>query len=240
MMNKSKKSKGALLPRISVTRPVTVTMCLVALLVVGIVALTRIQMEGVPIRPGAQAALGVGGFAREQFPRENDEQISQPMVEHLQTVKGLRLLWSSCGIWGANARLEFRNDVDMAIAYGQVVDAVERLKLVLPREVRDNVGIWKYNKDTDETTLWIGVSIPAEVENHHGYLQAHVQHRLERIDGVAGVQVWGAPEKEVVVVLDQGRLKTRGVGAYELVQALGPTTSRWGAALCTKGARSST
>ena len=220
MMNESKKSKGGLLPRISVNRPVTVTMCLVALLVVGIVALTRIQMEAFPSGLEPKQLWVWAGSQENSSPRENDEQISQPMVEHLQTVKGLRLLWSSCGIWGANARLEFRNDVDMAIAYGQVVDAVERLKLVLPREVRDNVGIWKYNKDTDETTLWIGVSIPAEVENHHGYLQAHVQHRLERIDGVAGVQVWGGPEKEVVVVLDQGRLKTRGVGAYELVQAL--------------------
>ncbi len=220
-MNKQvKEHRGSLLPRISVSRPVTVTMCLAALLVVGIVALTRIQMEAFPSGLERKQLWVWAGSQENSSPRENDEQISQPMVEHLQTVKGLRLLWSSCGIWGANARLEFRNDVDMTIAYNQVVDAVERLKLVLPRETRDNVGIWKYNKDTDENILWIGVSIPDEVEHPHAFVQTNVQRSLERIDGVAGVRIWGAPEKEVVVELDQERLQTRGVGAYDLVQTL--------------------
>ena len=152
MSNQAKEHRGSLLPRISVTRPVTVTMCLVALLVVGIVALTRIPMQAFPSGL-EQKQLWVWVSSQENTStKENDEQISQPMVEYLQGVKGLRLLWSSCGTWGANARLEFRNDVDMALAYGQVVDAVERLKLALPREVRDNVRIWNRSYILDEPT----------------------------------------------------------------------------------------
>ena len=235
IMNESKRSKGALLPRISVTRPVTVTMCLVALLVVGLVALARIPMQAFPsgLEP---RVLWVWVETQKNTPtKEKDQDIGRTMVEYLQMVKGVRLLWTSSETRGVHTRIEFRNDVDMALAYGQVVDAVERMKPALPEEVRDNTRIWKYDKDMNQEILSIGVSMPARIEDRYEYIQTHVQRPLERIDGVAGVQIWGASEKEVVVVLDQERLQTRGVGAYELVRALRGDNFEMGAGAVQEG-----
>ena len=44
-MAEKKEKRTSLLPRISVTRPVTVTMCLVGLMVIGLVAYWRIPIQ---------------------------------------------------------------------------------------------------------------------------------------------------------------------------------------------------
>ncbi len=220
MTNESTKDKGALLPRISVTRPVTVTMCLVALLVVGAVAYTRIPIQA--FASGLEGrTLWVWIPTQRNTPtKEKDQQIARPKVAYLQTVKGIQRIWTNCSTWGVFTTLDFKTDADMALAYGRVVEALERLKPALPEEVRDDISIIKHNPDSDTEIIWTGVSLPAHVEDRHDYMKTHVLGRLERLDGVSGVSVWGANEREVVIVVDQERLRTRGVGAYELVQAL--------------------
>ncbi len=219
-MNESKKSKGGLLPSISVNRPVTVTMCLVALLVVGAVAYTRVPIQA--FASGLEGrTLWVWVPSQENTStKENDQQIARQKIEYLQTVKGIRRIWTNSSTGGVFTTLDFKTDVDMSLAYVRVVDALERLKPALPEDVRDNISIYQFDKDSDTEVLRTGVSLPAHVEDPHDYLKTHVLGHLERLDGVAGVRVWGANEKEVVIVVDQERLRTRGVGAYKLVRAL--------------------
>jgi HAE1 family hydrophobic/amphiphilic exporter-1 len=133
--------KPSFLPRISVNRPVTVTMCLVALLVVGAVAYTHIPVKLFP--SGFDPPhLWVGVQYRNATPQELEQQVARPLEERLRTVKGIEKIWSySSSRWGVDASLRFRQDADMVLAYNQVVDQIERFKPELPEDVRDNVWI---------------------------------------------------------------------------------------------------
>ena len=212
--------KTNLLARISVNRPVTVTVCLVALLAVGIIAYTRIGIQALP--SGREfRSFWVSVNEPDSSPQERDEQICKPLEAHLRTVKNLRRIRSySNSRWGSSVRLDFRRGADLSLAYNQVADRVERAKLELSEEVRDRVRIWKYNPETDDAILWIGVSLPADLEDPHHLMERKVMRPLERIEGVARVDVWGSDPKEVFIVIDQERLQSRGVSAYELVQGL--------------------
>ncbi len=183
MIDKLDKREGALLPHVSLSRPVTVTMCLVALMVVGVLALKRIPIQDFPFGLEARTISVWVPVQRNTPTIEKDQYIAQPMIEYLKAVKGLRRLWTSSETWGVHTRLEFRNDMDMALAYGKVTEAVELMRPLLPEEVRQDIRIWKYDKDADEEILWIGISMPDHVENYHDYIHTTVQRPLERIDG---------------------------------------------------------
>ena len=85
------KSESTLLAKISVTRPVTVAMCLIALLVVGGVAYVRVPIKLFP--SGFQPPfmyVWLGYSHRNASPQEAEQQIAIPLEEKLRTVKGIR------------------------------------------------------------------------------------------------------------------------------------------------------
>lgn len=211
--------KSSRLPRISVTRPVTITMCLFALLVLGLISYQRIRVQAFA-SGWERRSLYVRIRTAHTSPQESDQQIRIPLEEHLSTVKDLSNIrtWSSGS--GVRARLSFRQEVDMDLAYNQVMDRLERLKLLLPDDAADNVRVYKYNDETDEEVLWIGVTIPQDVKDTGTYTETHVARPLERIDGVARVNIWGETHKEVLIQVDQEKMATRGVTNYDLTQAL--------------------
>ena len=90
MANESPKDKGALLPRISVTRPVTVTMCLLAVLAVGLVSYFRIPMQAFATGREVSGLFVWVSTPQNTSPHQNDERIGRPMAEHFRTLKGLR------------------------------------------------------------------------------------------------------------------------------------------------------
>jgi len=212
------EEKSSLLPRISVHRPVTVTMCLLAMLVVGAVAYSRISVQLMPSGFTPRFLWLDIGY-RDATPQETEQQIARPLEEMLRTVKGIKKIRTYSGSWGVGAPLEFQPDADMDLAYNQIVDRLERLKPDLPEEARDNVWIWKHNQD-DWEIMWIGVAVDSNVVDPHQFLDVHVKRPLERLDGVAKVEFWGVYEKEVMIEVDQERMQTRGVSAYELVSSL--------------------
>ncbi len=209
-----------MLPRISVTRPVTVTMCLVALLAVGVVSYSRIRIQA--FATGLDSPrLYLGTYTRTNTtPHEKDADIARPMVEHLRTLKGLVYYEIKSHRQGTYTKLVFRKGLDMSEIYNRLMDRVERLKRVIPEEYTRNFWIWKYNPETDNEILWAGIAMPEEIKDARSELERMVQPRLERIRGVAKVEIWGAPEKAVMIELDQERLRTRGVDPFELVRNL--------------------
>ncbi len=212
--------QDSFLPRISVTRPVTVTMCLVALLVVGAVAYSRLSVQAFP-SGWEWRWLYVGVDRRGTSPQEVDRNIRRPIEEHLRTVKGYRRIRASSSTqWGLWLGLEFRQDIDLDLAYNQMMDRLERAKLDLPEEVRDFVFLWKFNQETDWEVMWVGVQLPDGVGEPREFADIHIRRHLERLKGVARVGVWGTPRREVMIELDNQKMQTRGINHFQLLQTL--------------------
>ena len=108
----------------------------------------------------------------------------------------------------------------MSGAYNRLVERIERLKTVLPEQYRDNVSVFKYNPETDREIHAVGVSLPNRLSDPYRAVRHQVQHRLERIDGVAQVRIGGASQKEIAIEVDRERMQARGVDPVGLVEAL--------------------
>ncbi len=209
--------KSSLLPRISVLRPVSVTMCLVALLVLGAVAYLRMPVMMMPDGLTPPFLVVSVGY-RNASPQETDQQITLPLEETLRTVKGIKTM-RSYSSRGTRVYMEFRQYTDMVAAYNQVSDRLERLKPLLPEEARDEVRIYKYDQDS-KSVMYVAVSIDSAITEPFQYIETFVQHPLERVDGVGRVDIFGADRKEVMVEVDQERMRARGVRIGEIVSTL--------------------
>ena len=212
--------QSSLIPRISVNRPVTVAMCLVALLLVGIMAYFRVPVKFFPsgFTP-AFLYVDIEYNHRNASPQEAEQQIARPLEEQLRAVKGIKKIRTYSASYGVDAPIEFQPDTDMVLAYNQVIDRLERLKLELPEEVRDQVYVYKFNVDS-WSIMWAGVSLDPSVVDPYQFLNLHVKRRLERVEGVGRVSFWGVDEKEVMIELSHERLMTRGVDLGTVVQSL--------------------
>jgi HAE1 family hydrophobic/amphiphilic exporter-1 len=191
------------IPALSYDRPVTVLVGFMALLVVGIIAYTRIPVQLMPsgFEPKFMFALV---FYPDSAPIETDERIVRPVEEQLSTVSGMNILSSTASTGTATFRMQFHGSTDMDEAYNAVVDRIERAMPELPDDV-DRYLVFSFNPD-DSPVLWLGVSLPEQVEDPYHLMTRVVQPRIERISGVASVDVYGVPKQIVAIDYDREKL----------------------------------
>ncbi len=205
------------LPEFAFDRPVSVLMLFLALLVIGVLAWIRIPLQMMPsgFDPGF---LGVWIPYANASPQEIDEQIVTPLQEQLATVSGVSRSFSRASSGSMFLGMEFYGSVDMDEAYNEVSDRVERALLEMPDDV-DIYNIWRYNP-SDQPIVWAGAQMPEDIDDPFHVLERVVKPRLERIDGVAGVDTWGVPQRAVYIDYDKERIYAHGVNLGPVIQRL--------------------
>jgi HAE1 family hydrophobic/amphiphilic exporter-1 len=206
------------LPMLSVHRRVTVLVLFIAQLVLGAIALWRLPLQMMP--DGFEPrSLWVRVAFPNATPSETDELVVRPIAEQLATLPGLKSVRSRAGQDSASFSLEFHPSVAMSEAYNDVVDRMERARIDLPEEA-DRYWVFKYSP-TDEPILFAGVTFPDGVEDPAQWMDKVVVPRLERLPGVAGVEVWGAQSRAIYIDYARDRLLTHGVDVGSIQRSLG-------------------
>lgn len=209
--------KGSFLPRLSVNRPITIIMTLTAILVVGIIAYTKITVELLP--PGfTPPFLHVRVPYPNSNPYEIEEQITRPVEEVLQTVRNVTNVNSTSNSDGSSIFISFRQSADMTLAYNQVRDRMERVMSELPSDV-ERYYVNKFS-DSAEPVLFFGIILDDYFADPYYLIDTYVKKKLERIDGVANVELGGIDEKMILIDLDQEKIRALKVDIFPLVQNL--------------------
>jgi HAE1 family hydrophobic/amphiphilic exporter-1 len=196
------------LPRFGVHRPVTVFALFISMMVLGFIALARIPLTMLP-EGFEPKVLWVRVPFEDASPAETDELVVRPITEQLSTLSGLSELRSRALQDHAGFSLEFHPSVDMDDAYNDVVDRLERAMPDLPEEI-ERYWVFKYNP-SDEPILWAGVTFPDSVEDPYALMERVVRPRLERINGVASMDVWGVNSRAIYIDWDRDALLSHGV-----------------------------
>ncbi len=206
-----------LVPRFSVGRPVTVVTLFCVVMVVGVIATLRIPVQ---MMPGGWSPphLWLWIPYDDSTPLETEARIVKPLEEQLSTVAGIKHIESEAKNDNAELSLEFSADTDMDEAYNAVGDRIERAMPDLPDDV-ERVWVWRFDP-TDEPVIWAGIQSPAGIGPEMEFFNSEriIKPRLERLEGVARVDVWGVPEPVVWIDFDRERLMSHQV---DLVDVLG-------------------
>lgn len=208
---------GELLPRFSVLRPVTAVMALLAVCAMGAASWVRIPVQLMPSGYD-YPYVWIWGEYRNATPREVERQIVHPVEAELGTLPSLRSLSSRARVNWVSFELEFQQSTDMSEAYNQVADRLDRAQSALPADF-DRFFIYKYDP-TDEPIAWGGIAVPPTVLDPSGLVQDRVKRRLERVPGVARVEVYGADPKEIAVDFDAEAVERHRVDLVAVMEAL--------------------
>jgi len=206
---------ATVITRFSLARKITVFVLFLTILAVGIIATSRLPLERYPkgqekhsIEVRTAWSSGVG--------QEALEKIGLPMEEELSTVRGIDSINTRGSPTAAGVELRFKRGTDMAVAYREVRDRMERASLRFP-EGADEYRISRHGGASSTVCrIIIGYSEDADLYND---VEQHVVRPLQRIDGVADVGV-DLDRKDVFIEIDKDRADAYGLSINRIARQL--------------------
>jgi HAE1 family hydrophobic/amphiphilic exporter-1 len=193
-------------------------MLLCALLVLGAVALVQLPVQLFPSGYNAPF-MSVRVPYPGANPTEVEQKIINPLEDALYTVRGIQEV--NCRASGDSGRcwVELGPGTDMEETYNQVADRVERLRATEWPDDIERVHLRRYNPN-DDAPLKVGITLPYTLEDPYWLLQQRVVRRLERLPGVAQVDLEGVREKQIFIEPDREALEAHRVSVRDLAQSL--------------------
>lgn len=205
------------IPRFSVTRPVTVVMILLTILVVGYIAYTRIPIAMHP--EGYEGTnLHVSVRYANASPRDIEEKITRKLEDIVGTVPDVKRVSSYSSSGYAYVRVEFQTGTNLRAAYAALADRMDRVKPTLPDDV-DRIDIRRFDQNS-EPMMNLVAQLPAGMDDAAYRLEHYVKPALQRIEGVGNVDIWGIQGREVQVELLDERLRSHRIDVSQMIAAL--------------------
>ncbi|HIG11161.1 MAG: efflux RND transporter permease subunit [bacterium] len=211
----SPKSSGFL--GASVGRPVTLLVTLAALLVIGVIAYQRIPLEMMPAgiqNNGLQIFISHPGSSAE----ENEAKVVRVIEERIRTLSGIDDIYSSSREDGASMEIIYDRGVDMKLAKAELRDSLERARALLPDSV-DRVLVWSWDNSA-LPLMWLAVLHSENTERADYLVDTIVQRKIESVDGVSKVEIFGMLDDSVRVLLDEESIKAASLDIGALIRRL--------------------
>jgi multidrug efflux pump subunit AcrB len=204
--------------RVSIANPVFATMVMVALCVLGIFSYLRLGVEQMPdiSPPVAFVDVRYPGASPEAVERE----VTKLVDESLNSIAGVKRITSRAFEGRSQTSVEFTLDADMNRAMQDVRDRIAAVQAAFPRDAKAPT-IARFNNDNAQPVVVMALLSPTRSARELSlYADETLAKRLQRVEGVATVQVTGLTEREVRIDLDPARLRAYGITPAEIATAL--------------------
>ena len=202
---------------LSIHRPVTTVMLFVSMVAIGLIAAFKLPLEAEPEAtiPFFFVSLPYAGST----PEEVERNLLRPVEEALATMPGIRSMNSRANAEGASIQVEFSDwNQDIAIAASEARERIDAIRDELPDDFRRYyVQRWT---TSDREAISLRLTSDEDLTGRADLIERSLTQRLERLPGVARVEVEGVARQEVLVALDKDRLSAHGVVLNDLVQRL--------------------
>jgi len=219
--------------RFAVERRVTITMSVLGVLVLGWLSLSRLPLEFLPTF--SSSSITVNAPYPSSSPEEVERLVVRPLEETLGTINGIETLSSSATPNGARVQIEFVEGSDMDLAAVEVRDRVERARDQLPDDL-ERTFIWRF-QSSDIPVLRFDLSAEWPETRLFEFAEDIVQRRLERLEGVAQIEVSGLRVPVLQVNVDPARLQAHGIDIRTLANHLRENNLNLSAGHITEGSR---
>ena len=204
------------LAELSLKRPVTAIMVFVSMTVVGLIAAFRLPLEAMPdIQfPFMFVDLPYPGST----PSEVERTITRPVEDALSTLTGIKNMNSNSTPEGAQIFIEFKWGQDAAVKAVEARGKIDAIRDQLPSDLK-RYSVEKFGTG-DRPVLGMLISSERNLTNAYDLLDHKLKRPLERLPGVARVQLQGVSQREVQIEISAERLGAAGVSLDELYQKL--------------------
>ena len=183
--------------RFTVSRPVFTTMVTLIAVIVGAVSLARLPIDLMP--EVTYPTLTISATYENASPEEVEELITRPIEQAVAAVAGVESINSNSSEGVSNVRVSFAWGTDIDVAANDLRDRLDRIMHLLPDDVT-RPQVRKFDISATPVLI-LGAASPLDPLELRRLIDEQMSFRVERVPGVASLDVWGGLEREIQVNL---------------------------------------
>jgi multidrug efflux pump len=205
------------LPELSIRRPVLATVMSLAIVLLGVIAFTRLSVREYPKidTPVVSVRTVYTGASAQVI----ESQVTQPLEDSLSGIEGVRTIKSVSREEVSQITVEFVPERNVDAAANDVRDRVARVRNRLPEETQESV-VSKIEADA-QAIIWLAFySDQRDALYITDYADRYVADSLKSLPGVASVIIGGERKYAMRIWLDRDRLAGYGLTPLDVENAL--------------------
>ncbi|MFH1754686.1 MAG: efflux RND transporter permease subunit, partial [Candidatus Latescibacterota bacterium] len=214
-----------------VHRPILTTIIYLVVVIVGLVSFSRLSIDLMPeiTYPTISVITEYGDVG----PEEMEESISRPIEEAIAAVQGVEEITSTSTEGRSQVRVSFNWGTDLDVAVNDIRDRIDRVLGRLPEDITRPM-IRKFDLSAFPV-MFMGVSSNLNPLDLRQIVEDQVKYRLERVPGVAAVDIRGGLNREIHVNLRSAQLKALDISTDAVLAVLRKENRNVPAGLYEKG-----
>jgi HAE1 family hydrophobic/amphiphilic exporter-1 len=202
--------------KLCVRRPIGVLIVVSFVVLVGLISLFMLKYD---LYPNIQFPMIVASTTYEGVgPEEMEKLVTEPLESAVSAVPNLKNVTSTSSTGSSLIMAEFNYGTDMDFASLKVRERIDLIKGALPDDIEEPV-IFKFDPAM-MPIIFLGMSSPKGLAETTRLGNDKLKPRLERVSGVASVQVIGGLTREIKVLLNAEKLAFYKVAPSYITQAL--------------------
>jgi HAE1 family hydrophobic/amphiphilic exporter-1 len=205
-----------MIPQFSVRHPITVVMIMLGISILGAISLDRLGTDLLPsiYNPRIVVELRAG----ERSPQEMEERFARQLEGELRSVSRAVDVRTVCMLGRVQMTVTFAWGADMDFALLDVQKKVARYE---SRQDVDQVTIARFDPQAEPVMIYaLSGADRQDLDELRRVAEDVVKLSLERLDGVARVQVYGGLTREVRVELDEYLLAAYSLNPADVTNAI--------------------
>jgi HAE1 family hydrophobic/amphiphilic exporter-1 len=204
------------LSKVSIQRPVTTVMVVFIVILLGIVSIGRLPVDLLPSfeLPYALVMTSYNGAG----PQEIESLITKPLEATVGTVSNLKNITSTSSNGSSMIFVEFNDGTDMDVATLNMREKIDLIKGMLPEDADDPM-VMEVSPDM-MAMMQIGISGSDDLVKLKQIVEDEITSKIERVEGVASVNISGGKEKEIRITLLPDKLKGYNITPSTVAQSI--------------------
>lgn len=205
------------LHELSVKRPIAVTMVVLIFVVIGLYSLSMLPIEMMPDMNFSMAIVvtqynNVGSAEVENL-------VTKTVEGAISSVSGINSITSQTSEGTSIVMAEFNNGTDMDSAVTDMKDKLSMIEDYLP-DGAEKPMVLKLDMNAMPVAM-MSVSVDGyDLIQAKKYIEDEVESKLEAVSGVANVNIYGASEREIEIVVDPEKLFGYNMSLSDIVSAV--------------------
>ncbi|NLN34577.1 MAG: efflux RND transporter permease subunit [Candidatus Cloacimonetes bacterium] len=202
--------------QVAVGRPVLTIMVSMIVIILGAVALSRLPIDLMP--DVTSPTISVSTSYSKASPLTMEELVTRPIEEALAAVPGVQEISSRSTEGSSNVQVSFSWGTDLEAASNDIRDRLDRIISRLPDEA-SRPSLRKYDMSATPVIM-MGVTSDLDVLELRRILEEQVSYRLERVDGVASVSIWGGRSREIHINIDPLKMNALRIPLDQVISSV--------------------
>ncbi|QIB34959.1 efflux RND transporter permease subunit [Ancylobacter pratisalsi] len=205
------------LAEICIRRPVFATVLSLLMVLVGIVAYSRLTVREYPNidEPVVSVVTKYSGASASIV----ESQVTQVLEGSIAGIEGIDVLESTSRSESSRITVRFRSEINPDVAASDVRDRVSRVRQRLPDEIDEPV-ISKVEADAQPVMFIVFSSDRMNALELTDYIDRYVIDRFKNLTGIADVQIYGERRYAMRVWIDRERLAAYNLTVQDIEDSL--------------------